>query len=184
MTYAVIIGGIQRIGSVAEFLVPIMCIIYVMGGLMVILFQISEVPAAFALIFKSAFSGHAAVGGFAGAGVAQALRYGVARGIFSNEAGLGTASIAHGAAKVREPVRQGTIAMKPGGPLAEGVSDPGHDIRVPHHVLGQMLFELEELLGVGHEESLDGNLNLFRNDLGDGFAVDDSAASSTDPGTG
>jgi alanine or glycine:cation symporter, AGCS family len=111
LTYAVIIGGIQRIGSVAEFMVPIMCIIYVMSGLVVILVRIDHVPAAFALIFESAFSGHAAAGGFAGAGVAQALRYGVSRGIFSNEAGLGTASIAHGAAKSSEPVRQGTIAM-------------------------------------------------------------------------
>lgn len=111
LTYMVIIGGIQRIGQVAEFLVPIMCVVYILGGLVVILVRIVDVPAALSLIFSSAFSGKAAVGGFAGAGVAQAIRYGVARGIFSNEAGLGTASIAHGAAKSREPVRQGTIAM-------------------------------------------------------------------------
>ena len=77
----------------------------------IILIRIVDVPAAFKLIFDSAFSGHAAVGGFAGAGVAQVMRFGVARGIFSNEAGLGTASIAHGAAKTRDPARQGTIAM-------------------------------------------------------------------------
>jgi alanine or glycine:cation symporter, AGCS family len=111
MTYLVIIGGVKRIGHVAEILVPIMLLIYIAGGLTLILMRISEVPAAFHLIFDSAFNGQAAVGGFAGAGVSQALRYGVARGIFSNEAGLGTASIAHGAARVREPVRQGSIAM-------------------------------------------------------------------------
>lgn len=111
LTYLVIIGGIKRIAHVAEFLVPIMCIIYLVGGLVLILIRVTDVPAAFALIFDSAFSGQAAVGGFAGVGVAQAIRFGVARGIFSNEAGLGSAAIAHGAAMVRDPVRQGTIAM-------------------------------------------------------------------------
>lgn len=111
LTYLVIIGGVKRIAHIAEFLVPIMCVVYVLGGLLLILLRVADLPAASALIFKSAFSGHAAVGGFAGAGVAQAIRFGVARGIFSNEAGLGSAAIAHAAAMAREPARQGTIAM-------------------------------------------------------------------------
>ncbi len=111
LTYLVIIGGVKRIGHVAQFLVPIMCVVYLVGGIVLILLRFADLPAAFALIFDSAFNGQAAAGGFAGAAVAQAIRYGVARGIFSNEAGLGTASIAHGAAKTREPARQGTIAM-------------------------------------------------------------------------
>lgn len=111
LTYLVIIGGVKRIGRVAQFLVPIMCVVYLLGGIVLILLRFSDLPAAFALIFNSAFNGQAAAGGFAGAAVAQAIRYGVARGIFSNEAGLGTASIAHGAAKTREPARQGSIAM-------------------------------------------------------------------------
>ncbi|MFQ5847357.1 MAG: alanine/glycine:cation symporter family protein [Candidatus Methylomirabilales bacterium] len=111
LTYLVIIGGIKRIAEVAEILVPVMCVIYFVGGVIIILLRISAVPEAFALIFRTAFTGQAAVGGFAGAAVAQALRYGVARGIFSNEAGLGTASIAHAAAQTRDPIRQGHIAM-------------------------------------------------------------------------
>ena len=111
LTYLVIIGGVKRIGHVAQFLVPIMCVVYLVGGIVLILLRFADLPAAFAPIFDSAFNGQAAAGGFAGAAVAQAIRYGVARGIFSNEAGLGTASIAHGAAKTREPARQGTIAM-------------------------------------------------------------------------
>lgn len=111
LTWLVIIGGIQRIATVAEVLVPLMCVIYFIGGIMIIVIKGAELPAAFGLIFQSAFSGQAAVGGFAGAGVAQAIRYGVARGIFSNEAGIGSAGIAHGAAKTNSPARQGNIAM-------------------------------------------------------------------------
>jgi len=110
-TFLVIIGGIQRIAVVAEFLVPIMCLVYIVGGLIVVVSQAAEIPDAIRLIVGSAFNGHAAVGGFAGAGVAQALRFGVARGIFSNEAGLGSAAIAHGAAKTSSPARQGNVAM-------------------------------------------------------------------------
>lgn len=110
-TFLVIVGGIQRIAGVAEFLVPIMCIAYIAGGIIVVALQAAEIPSALHIIFTSAFSGHAAIGGFAGAGVAQAVRFGVARGIFSNEAGLGSAAIAHGAAKTSSPARQGTIAM-------------------------------------------------------------------------
>jgi len=111
MTWLVLIGGIKRIAHVAEVLVPFMCITYLLGGLGIIIAKSAEIPDAFSLIFHSAFSGQAAVGGFAGAGVAQVIRYGVARGLFSNEAGIGTAAIAHGAAKTHIPARQGTIAM-------------------------------------------------------------------------
>jgi AGCS family alanine or glycine:cation symporter len=110
-TWLVIIGGIKRIATVAEFLVPIMCLVYILGGLIIILTKINEIPHALILIFKSAFSGQAAIGGFAGAGLAQAIRFGVARGIFSNEAGIGSAAIAHGAAQTKSPARQGNIAM-------------------------------------------------------------------------
>ncbi len=111
LTWLVIIGGIQRIASTAELLVPIMCLVYLAGGLAVILAHLPQIPEAFSLIIHSAFSGQAAVGGFAGAGVAEAVRYGVARGIFSNEAGIGTAAIAHAAARTDSPARQGNIAM-------------------------------------------------------------------------
>ena len=111
LTWLVIIGGIKRIASVAEVLVPFMCIAYFLGGLIIIVAKSAQIPEAISLIFHSAFSGHAAVGGFAGAGVAQAIRFGVARGIFSNEAGIGSAGIAHGAAKTHLPAQQGSIAM-------------------------------------------------------------------------
>ncbi len=111
LTGAVIIGGIRRIGKVTEKLVPFMGFFYVAGALIIILINISKVPDAIALIIKHAFSPVATAGGFAGAGVAQAIRYGVARGVFSNEAGLGSAPIAHAAAKTNDPVRQGLIAM-------------------------------------------------------------------------
>lgn len=108
---AVIVGGIKRIGLVASRMVPAMSIFYVLGALTVIALHLEAVPTAFALIFHSAFSGTAATGGFAGAAVTQAIRFGVARGVFSNEAGLGSAPIAHGAARTEEPVREGLVAM-------------------------------------------------------------------------
>jgi len=111
LVFAVIVGGIKRIGQVASRLVPLMCVFYVAGALLVIFKFIDGVPAAFALIFHDAFTGTAAGGGFAGAAVAQAIRFGVARGVFSNEAGLGSAPIAHGAAQTQEPVREGLVAM-------------------------------------------------------------------------
>ena len=107
----VIIGGVKSIGAVAGKLVPIMAIAYIAGSLVVILVNIGEVGNAFGLIFSSAFSGTAATGGFAGAAVWAAIRFGVARGVFSNEAGLGSAPIAHAAAQTDDPVRQGMIAM-------------------------------------------------------------------------
>ena len=107
----VIIGGIRRIGRVAAKIVPFMCVIYVLGALIILISHADKILAAFSLIFGSAFSGTAATGGFLGAGVKQAIQLGVARGIFSNESGLGSAPIAHAAAKTKEPVREGLVAM-------------------------------------------------------------------------
>jgi len=111
IVYAVLVGGIKRIGEVAAKLVPLMSVLYLLAASIIIVQYIAEVPSALALIVNDAFSGTAAAGGFAGAGVMAAIRFGVARGIFSNEAGLGTAPIAHAAAKTNSPVRQGEIAM-------------------------------------------------------------------------
>jgi alanine or glycine:cation symporter, AGCS family len=108
---AVILGGIERIAQVAGKLVPFMAVAYVGAGLLVLLLNASEIPAAIRLVIDSAFTGHAATGGFAGAAVWAAIRFGVARGIFSNEAGLGSAPIAHAAAQTNDPVRQGMIGM-------------------------------------------------------------------------
>lgn len=108
---AVIIGGIKRIGKVAGKLVPIMGILYVIAGLVVLVINSSQIGEAFSMIFYYAFNPHAAMGGFAGAAVMAAIRFGVARGIFSNEAGLGSSPIAHAAAKTKNPVRQGLVAM-------------------------------------------------------------------------
>jgi AGCS family alanine or glycine:cation symporter len=107
----VIIGGIKRIAEVAEKIVPAMAVLYILSALLIILLNITEVPAAIALIVSDAFTGTAASGGFLGASIWMAIRWGVARGIFSNEAGLGSAPIAHAAARTTDPVRQGMIAM-------------------------------------------------------------------------
>jgi len=111
LVFVVIVGGIKRIGKVASRLVPFMALFYILGALIVVLARIGDIPHAFFLIFHDAFSGTSAVGGFSGAGIAQAIRFGVARGVFSNEAGLGSAPIAHGAAQTKEPVREGLVAM-------------------------------------------------------------------------
>lgn len=108
---AVLIGGIKRIGHVAGALVPFMAISYLVAGLIVLAINAQALPHALNLIFTHAFSPIAAQGGFAGAAVWAALRFGVARGVFSNEAGLGSAPIAHAAAQTHNPVRQGLIAM-------------------------------------------------------------------------
>jgi alanine or glycine:cation symporter, AGCS family len=108
---AVVLGGIKRIASVASLLVPIMATGYVLLALLIILMNATEIPSAIATIVSSAMNGSAAAGGFAGATVWAALRFGVARGIFSNEAGLGSAPIAHAAARTDQPVQQGMIAM-------------------------------------------------------------------------
>ncbi|MFA7532779.1 MAG: amino acid carrier protein, partial [Tissierellaceae bacterium] len=103
----VIVGGIKRIAQVTEVLVPFMAAFYILGGLAIIVANIGAVPAALKLIISSAFTGKAAFGGFAGATMAQAMRFGFARGVFTNEAGLGSAPIAHAAATTDSPVRQG-----------------------------------------------------------------------------
>ena len=104
--FATIFGGLQRISTVMERVVPFMALLYILGGLGILLQHLAEVPAALLLIVKSAFSPLAAVGGFAGATVSDALRYGIARGLYSNDAGTGYGIIAHASAKTDHPVRQ------------------------------------------------------------------------------
>ena len=107
----VILGGIKSIGNITSKLVPVMSLVYILGGLLIIILNSSQVGYVFNLIVTSAFTSTAATGGFAGATVWMALRYGVARGVFSNEAGLGSSPIAHAAAKTNNPVKQGMISM-------------------------------------------------------------------------
>ena len=107
VVFAVIIGGIKRIAQAASAIVPLMSVLYLLACLIVLLINIESVPDAFATIFGNAFSGEAAAGGAFG----QVVLMGFKRGIFSNEAGLGSAPIAHAAAKTNDPVRQGTVAM-------------------------------------------------------------------------
>lgn len=107
----VLIGGVRRIADVATRLVPMMAILYILAGVTVLLLNIGGIPDALALVIKSAFSSEAVGGGAAGTAVMLAIQFGVARGVFSNEAGLGSAPIAHAAAKTDSPVRQGTVAM-------------------------------------------------------------------------
>ena len=99
-------GGLKRIASVMEKVIPVMAMVYIIGGLGILLTHITMVPAAFALIIKSAFTPMAGIGGFAGATVRDAVRYGVARGLYSNDAGTGYGIIAHASAKTDHPVRQ------------------------------------------------------------------------------
>lgn len=103
----VIIGGVKRIATVNEKLVPVMAVFFILACIVAIAFNIQKVPAAFALIFKEAFNFKSAFGGVAGYGILSAMRYGVGRGIFTNEAGLGSAPIAHSASSTKEPVKQG-----------------------------------------------------------------------------
>lgn len=111
LTFVVIVGGIGRIGTLAQHLVPFMGAIYVLGALIIIALNITAVPDLLGTIVTSAFTGHAAVGGFLGATVLTAIQHGVNRGIFSNEAGLGSGAIIHATARTNDPVRQGTVAM-------------------------------------------------------------------------
>ncbi|WP_438467338.1 alanine/glycine:cation symporter family protein [Streptococcus pluranimalium] len=107
----IIFGGIQSISKVSEKLVPFMAGIYILAALVVIVFHANNILPSIILIFKSAFTGQAALGGFAGAGFMLAIQSGVARGVFSNESGLGSAPIAAAAARTNEPVEQGLISM-------------------------------------------------------------------------
>lgn len=111
LTGLVVLGGITRIGAVAGKLVPFMAVSYIVAGLVVLLLNISSLGTALELVFTHAFTPSAAEGGFAGAAVWLAIRFGVARGVFSNEAGLGSAPIAHAAAATKGPVNQGLVAM-------------------------------------------------------------------------
>ncbi len=107
----VIIGGIKRIGQVASYLVPIMSVIYVASAMVILFIQSDQVIPAFQLIVHHAFNSTAATGGFAGATVWLTISWGLRRGLFSNESGLGSAPMAHSTAKVDEPVREGLVAM-------------------------------------------------------------------------
>ena len=107
----VLIGGIKRIAAVAEKLVPSMIVLYLAVAAIYILLNVAEVPATLAVIISRAFSPSAAVGGFVGASVAQALAAGISRGVLSNEAGLGSAPIAHGVANVKHPSEQGLVGI-------------------------------------------------------------------------
>lgn len=102
----VVYGGIKRIAQVTEKMVPFMALLYLIGATVIVILNIGNLPRVIALIFKNAFTPAAAAGGFAGAGVAQALRWGIARGSYSNEAGMGTAPMAHCTAITDHPVRQ------------------------------------------------------------------------------
>lgn len=103
----VILGGVKRIASVNEKLVPIMAVFFILSSVISLCFNASTIPTAFGLIFKEAFNFKAAFGGVAGYGILSAMRYGVGRGVFSNEAGLGSAPIAHAASSTKDPVKQG-----------------------------------------------------------------------------
>ncbi len=111
LVFMVIMGGVKSIAKVASFLVPIMALFYIGGALIVLATNASLVPAAFMQIIHDAFNPSAAAGGFIGASVMVAMSQGANRGSFSNEAGLGSAAIAHASANTNDPVRQGTIAM-------------------------------------------------------------------------
>lgn len=113
----VILGGITRIARIASWIVPIMCVIYILGVLTILITQASQILPAFGLIFKHAFTPYAAGGGVAGMALRTTIREGVARGVFSNESGLGSAPIAYAAAKTNEMARGGFVAML--GPLID-----------------------------------------------------------------
>ena len=110
LTAAVILGGIKSIARACEILVPFMAIFYVLGCAAILILNRHALPGALATIFTSAFTGQAAIGGFAGAGLKEAIRYGVARGLFSNESGLGSAPIVAAAAQTTTPVRQALVS--------------------------------------------------------------------------
>ncbi len=111
LTALVILGGIRSIGRFTSYLVPFMIGGYVIASLVVLAMNVSEIPHALSLIFYHAFNPAAATGGFAGATIAAAMRYGIARGVFSNESGLGSAPIAAAAARTNDPVKQALVSM-------------------------------------------------------------------------
>ena len=111
LTAAVIVGGIRRIGEVTQILVPFMSLLYLGAGVLILATHAAAVPRALGLVFEGAFTGTAATGGFLGSTTALAVRFGIARGLFSNEAGLGSAPMVHAAAKTDHPVRQGLYGI-------------------------------------------------------------------------
>lgn len=110
LTAFVILGGVTKIAAVCEKLVPFMAAFYILGCIILIGMHAERLPETISLIVGSAFNGHAAVGGFLGAGVMQAMRFGIARGLFSNESGLGSAPIVAAAAQTKNPVRQALVS--------------------------------------------------------------------------
>lgn len=110
LTAVVIIGGIKSIAKVCERLIPFMAIFYMAGCLILLLMNLSTIPDSIKLILESAFTGHAVIGGFIGVGVKEAIRFGIARGLFSNESGLGSAPIVAAAAQTKNPVRQALVS--------------------------------------------------------------------------
>lgn len=136
-TGLVLIGGIKSIGGVTSFLVPFMALFYILGSLVILVLRYDAIPEALEHIFTTAFTGQAAVGGFAGSTIMMAIQMGVSRGVFSNESGLGTAPIAAAAAKTDLPGRQALISMT-GAFLSTVVCTfTGLAIAVTH-VLGQL----------------------------------------------
>ncbi len=108
----ILIGGISRIASFTELIVPIMAILYIIGSIIILLLNYSQIIPAFKLIFTSAFTPQAAVGGVLGVKVKETIRYGISRGgLFSNEAGMGSTPHAHAVAKVKHPAEQGLVAI-------------------------------------------------------------------------
>lgn len=110
LTAVVILGGIKSIARVCEALVPFMAVSYVIGCLIILGLRYSSIPDTIMLILNSAFTGHAAIGGFVGAGLREAMRYGISRGLFSNESGLGSAPIVAAAAQTKNPIRQALVS--------------------------------------------------------------------------
>ncbi|HSW72149.1 MAG TPA: sodium:alanine symporter family protein [Chlamydiales bacterium] len=111
VTGVTLFGGIKSIGKVSSVLVPVMAVFYIVGGLIILLLRINEIPAALSLIIKSAFTGQAAFGGFLGSTMMMGIQFGISRGVFSSEAGLGSAPIAAAAAKTDVPGRQALVSM-------------------------------------------------------------------------
>jgi len=111
VTGITLFGGIKSIGKVSSVLVPVMAVFYILGGLIILLLRIDEIPAALSMIVKSAFTGQAAFGGFLGSTMMMGIQFGISRGVFSSEAGLGSAPIAAAAAKTDVPGRQALVSM-------------------------------------------------------------------------
>lgn len=107
--YGIIVGGLKKVGQVASYLVPVMCVFYIISSIYIIFSNYTEIPKVFGMIFKGAFTAQAATGGFAGATVAKAMRFGFARSVFSNEAGWGTSPMIHATSSTDHPVKQGML---------------------------------------------------------------------------